>query len=162
MDRSSGRRRDGGHRRYYGVTVSARRRPGAGERTARSVVAGAVRPGFNRPHAFDRVVPMLARQRIHMARVRRGPDALDLRPWAGRSHCGMARRVRIHDAHHVGRREPGRNDRGRVCRSLSSALRASGCRSRPACGPTDGARRRGIYSANWCATGCATATSRPA
>ncbi len=84
---------NGRHRRHYGVTVSAGRRPGATDRTPRGLVASAFRSGFNQPPALDRGVPMLARQRLHMAQVRRGPVTLDLRPWAGRlslRHGSMA------------------------------------------------------------------------
>ena len=163
--RPRARHRAGGadRRRHHRVAVSVRRRPVGRRRSARGVVAGAVRARPDRSREVHGAVPVVAGQRIDVEGLRRSALArnhLGGRP--RRSRRRVARRLRLHDSGDVGRRQPRRHGR-RACsrRVIPSAARSSS-RSPPACVPTAGARRRATCSASWCAMACATATSRPA
>ena len=149
-------------RRHHRVAVSVRRRPVGRRRSARGVVAGAVRAGPDRSREVHGAVPVVARQRLDVAGLRRSALArkhLGGRP--GRSRRRVARRLRLQDSGDLDRRQPRRHGRRGLRGAASRALREARSRSPPACVPTAGARRRATCSASSCATACATATSRP-
>ena len=80
----------------------------------------------DRSGAHHRAVPVLAGQRLDVARLRRRTDAagaVGARP--RRPDRRVARRHRLHDAGDVHRREPRRARRRRVRRAPSRALRAA-------------------------------------
>ena len=163
--RPRARHRAGGvdRRRHHRVAVSLRRRPVGRRGSARGVVAGAVRAGPDRSREVHGAVPVVARQRLDVAGLRRSALArIHLGRRSCRSRRRVARRLRLQDSRDLGRRQPRRHGRRGLRGAASRALREARSRSPPACVPTAGARRRGTCSASSCATVCATATSRPA
>jgi len=88
-------------------------------------VARAARPRSGRPGGHDGAVPVLARQRFDLARLRRRRHPVAVCPRARRSDRGVARWPGLHDRGHLRRREPRRAGRHRVRGPPRRALRTA-------------------------------------
>ena len=145
-----------------GITASPFPFGDAGDRR-RAVVAGARAPDLIDPARTTVLVPVLARQRLDVARLRRRRRCRRCRRsaspiWSRRGSTASAARAPVT----YRRREPRRARRHRVRGAPSRARRAARHDLAPGCGPTAGAPRRATCSASSCATASAPATSRPA
>ena len=111
-------------RRHHRVALSVRRRPGGRRRSAIGMVARVMRAGSDRSRKVHRSLPIVARQWIDLARLRR--SAFTRNHFGGRPRRPrgrMAGWLWLHHAGDVGRRQPRRHGRGAVRRAASGPLR---------------------------------------